>query len=155
LWVPVEALAFPLRTGGHDHGDGLRESFLYGCIGLLPSAEAFEPVAHMAGVGVRDEGERSVGLLDRAVEYLLRQGHAAAFGAAECDAVRGAPDEGVALVRAFLFDKGPALAAFAAGVDEGGAVAHDAGEAVGVVAKAGRVADQESFGVFEEGLEGV
>src|SRR5581483_548252 len=76
-------------------------------------------------------------------------------GVAKLDVLLGAVHKRIALVRAALFDELPALAAFAAEIDERGAIAHDAGEAIAIVSEAGGVADEEALGVLEERLEGV
>ena len=53
--IPIELSPFLLGSGGHDHCHGLGQSLLYGCIWLVPRPQTFQPVPHVARVGVGNE----------------------------------------------------------------------------------------------------
>src|SRR6185295_15878393 len=73
----------------------------------------------------------------------------------ELDGLLGAMDERIVFVISFFLYQLPALATLPSDIDEGSLGAHDARRAIGIVAEAGRVADQEAFGILQQRLEGV
>src|SRR5438552_10956204 len=97
-----------------------------GGVGGCAAAEAFQPVGHVRKTLVAHERRRQL------------------VATGEQDVFLFPLDEGVVLVIALFLDPLPAWAAFAADVDHGGLLAHDAAEAVAVVAEAGGEADQET-----------
>ena len=135
--VPIQLPSLAIGARGHNHGHRMREAVAHGCIGLLPAAETIEPVGHVRQVIVADECRRQIGVAGyRHISF-------------------GAVQERIVFVGAFLFHQLPPLAALASDIDQRGLLAHDAREAVAIVAEAGGIADQEPFRILQQRVESI
>jgi len=112
---------------------------LHSGIGWLASSDARKPIRHVGWFLIAHEAGWE------------------AFVPAEENVLHGASAlyRRIVLVISFFLDHLPARTAFAAVVDHGGLLAHDAGETRRIIAKAGGVADQRAARVGEERVEGV
>ena len=125
--------------------------------GWLRAAQTLQPVLHVAGIAVGDKRKRAVGLFDRAVQAMRcdhdmeRRRSAASslmyFSERRTNGLSSwVPFSSTSFQR--WLPSPPILMSVAL-------LAHDSGEAVGVVAEAGGIAHQESLRIFEKRLEGI